>query len=112
MLLYIVTVLACAESGSKCHCKLQAHLQLTIPTVYIQLKNYLASNSLLDTYQSGFCPYHSTEMALNKVLNDLHINTDSKKMSILVLLDLRLTPLTTKSYWKGLKGGLACLAQF
>ena len=32
--------------------------------------------------------YHSTETALVKVFNDIHLNTDSGKISVLVLLDL------------------------
>ena len=37
---------------------------------------------------SGFRTQHSKETALVKVLNDLRLNTDEKKLSVLVLLDL------------------------
>lgn len=49
---------------------------------------YLSYNSLFDVYQSGFTNNHSTETALVRVINDLKINTDNHKVSILLLLDL------------------------
>ena len=45
-----------------------------------QLNHFLASTGCYDTFQSGF--------ALIKVVNDIRLNTDSGKTSILMLLDL------------------------
>ena len=53
-----------------------------------QLNHFLASTSWYDNFQSGFWPLHSTETALIKVVNDIRLNTDSGKTSILMLLDL------------------------
>ena len=36
---------------------------------------------------SGYRPHHKTETALVKVLNDIDFNTNSGKISVLVLLD-------------------------
>ena len=60
------------------------------------LKELLSSKFMLlwwkiiffNTFQCGFRPHHSTETVLIKVLNDIHLNNDACKSSVLVLLDL------------------------
>ncbi len=56
--------------------------------VFNQLNKYLNSKVYLDNFQSGFWAYHSTETALIKIINDIRLDSDSGKISVLVLLDL------------------------
>ena len=56
--------------------------------VFQQTHAFMTQNNIFNTFQSGFRPYHSTETVLIKVLNDIHLNNDASRTSVLVLLDL------------------------
>uniref|UniRef100_A0A8C6LDI1 Reverse transcriptase domain-containing protein n=1 Tax=Nothobranchius furzeri TaxID=105023 RepID=A0A8C6LDI1_NOTFU len=56
--------------------------------VLIQLNNFISAYNVLEKFQSGFRVNHSTETALLRVLNDVKINYDAQKVTVLVLLDL------------------------
>lgn len=53
-----------------------------------QLYSFMAENGLLPELQSAYRPGHSTETALLKVKNDLLLNMDGQRVTLLVLLDL------------------------
>ncbi len=56
--------------------------------VFNKLNKYLNSNGYLDNLQTVFQPHHSTETTLIKIINYIRFNSDSGKISVLVLLDL------------------------
>lgn len=50
---------------------------------------FLANTNILNStqsLQSGFWPHHSPETVLIKVLNNIYLNNDAKKISVLILL--------------------------
>ena len=53
-----------------------------------QLNKHLSNNALQDPRQSAYKPNHSTETLLTKIHNDIMINGDKGKITMLVLLDL------------------------
>lgn len=56
--------------------------------VSYQLTNYLKENDLEDSLQSACKSFHSTELALVKVHNDIVSAIDNQSYVILLLLDL------------------------
>ena len=52
-----------------------------------QVSSYLNSHNHYNTCQSAYCPGHSTETALLKVVNDLFLSLSKYNISVLALLD-------------------------
>lgn len=57
-------------------------------TVFNQITSYLNTNNLQPINQSAYRKCHSVETALLKVKNDILLNMDEQKVTLLVLLDL------------------------
>ena len=55
--------------------------------VLSQVSSYLNSHDLYNTCQSAYCPGHSTEAALLKVVDDLFLSLIKGNISVLALLD-------------------------
>ena len=55
--------------------------------VVSQLMSNLNRHKLFSSCQSAYRPSYSTETALLKIVNDLHLAMDEDKLSVLVLLD-------------------------
>jgi hypothetical protein len=56
--------------------------------VLSQLSDYLMANKLFNPFQSAYRPGHSTQTALLKIVNDLLLSLNDRKVSILAMLDL------------------------
>ena len=56
--------------------------------VMVQISRHLSVNNLLNQFQSAYRPGNSTETALLKIVNDLHISLDDGNISLLASLDL------------------------
>lgn len=50
-----------------------------------QILDFMVSNNIFEKFQSGFRALHSTETALLKVSNDLHLAADTGESAILIL---------------------------
>ena len=55
--------------------------------VHRQLNDFLTNNNLLNQFQSGFRPGHSTTTALVKISDDIRLGIESQNVTILTLLD-------------------------
>ena len=53
-----------------------------------QLGDYLCDNDLEESFQSAYKRFHSTEIALLKVQNDILFEIDNQKCVVLLLLDM------------------------
>ena len=62
--------------------------KLTECAVFDQTHAHLTSHGLYPPFQSAYRKCHSTETALLKVQNDILMNLDSQRVTLLVLLDL------------------------
>ena len=56
--------------------------------MYYKTQEHLAQSELYQTLQSGYRARYRTETTLLKVHNDILLNMDNQKVTLLVLLDL------------------------
>ena len=56
--------------------------------VFSQISSYLNSRNLYNTCQSAYCPGHSTETSLLKVVIDLFLSHNKGNITVLALLDI------------------------
>ena len=56
--------------------------------VAARITEHLTINNLLDTYQSAYRSFHSTETAILRVHNDIAMALNNRKMVVLALLDM------------------------
>ena len=66
---------------------LQYISKLTEKAVFRQTHSHMTINSLYSELQSSYRQHHSTETALLKVMNDVLLNMNSQKVTLMVLLD-------------------------
>lgn len=62
-----------------------------------QLQGFLDDTSILDPFQSGFCPGHGTEMALVALTDEFQRLLDQGGLALLLFLDL-IVMFSTVSY--------------
>ena len=62
--------------------------KLTERAVFAQIHDHLITNKLYRKAQSAYREYHSTETALLRVKNDILLNMNQQRVTLLVLLDL------------------------
>ncbi|CAB4034171.1 Hypothetical predicted protein, partial [Paramuricea clavata] len=53
-----------------------------------QIYNHILANNVFPPLQSAYRKHHSTETALLKVINDIHVNMNNQQVTLLVFLDL------------------------
>ena len=62
--------------------------KLTEKAVFAQIHKHLTTNKLYPKAQSAYREFHSTETALLRVKNDILLNMNQQRVTLLVLLDL------------------------
>ena len=62
--------------------------KLTEHAVFNQIYDHMVWSGLYQLLQSAYCRLHSMETALVKVANDILLNMNSQRITLLVLLDL------------------------
>ncbi|KAA5578034.1 hypothetical protein F3G14_18905, partial [Acinetobacter baumannii] len=55
--------------------------------IHNQLSSFLNSHDLLNPFQSGFRPGHSTVTALVKITDDIRLGMENGQLTVLTLLD-------------------------